>query len=309
MPWIADSPGGVYRDHALSSEIRMDAYADSVVMQFLRPEPNYGAKRGQSVTITRMGKLSRAGKVSDIDRLPVVRPAVTTHSVTVSEWGNKIELTEFETDLTHFELEDRNKDSLREQKTITMDYMGATALKTTLVKFTPKVASQTFTTTGSPTAGAADRNLNVSDVEVIRDYMRQTLKAPPFRDGRYAALVSTRAARGIKRDPTYAQRMDYRQSKAFIKSYVYSFEDVDFYETNNEDALADLAGTSTVLGEALFLGGDPGFTAVVRDPELRVSPKTVDLGRIWEIGWVGTLEAGLSYALASNARVIHVTSA
>lgn len=308
MPWIADSPSGVYRDHALSSEIRMDAYADTVVMQFLRPEPGYGARRGQSVTITRMGKLSRAGKVADTDRLPVVRPVVTTHSVTVSEWGNKTELTEFETDLTHFMLEDKLKDNLRDQMAITMDFMAATALKTTLIKFTPKVASQTFETDGTAVAGAADRNLNVSDVEVIRDYLRQTLKAPPFRNGRYCGLLSTRAARGIKRDPVYQQRMDYRQDRAFVESYVFSFEDMDFYETNNEDALADLSGTSTVLGEALFFGADPGFTAVVRDPELRVSPKVIDLGRIWEIGWVGTLEAGLSFPLASNARVVHVTS-
>ena len=306
--WLADSPSGVYRDHALQSKIQMDAYADAVVLPFLRTEPNYGRKRGQSVTITRMGKLSRAGTVSDQDRLPVVRPAVTTHAVTVKEWGNKMELTEFETDLTHFELEASLKENLREQISITMDFMAATALKTTLVKYVPTVAAQTFTTNGTP-SGTADRNLNVSDVEVIRDYMRQTLKAPPYGDGRYAAIVSTRAARGIKRDPTYQQRMDYRQPKAFIKSYVFSFEDVDFYETNNDEAIDDSPGASqTVLGEAIFCGGDPGFTAIIRDPELRVSPKVIDLGRIWEIGWVGTIEAGLSYVLASNSRVVHVTS-
>ena len=306
--WIADSPGGVYRDHALSADIRQDAYADTVVTPFLRTEPNYGARKGQSITITRMGRLAHGDRVTDQDTLPVVRPAVTTHAVTVSEWGNKIELTEFETDLTHFELEAALKENLREQMGITSDFMCATALKQTLVKFTPKVASQTFTTNGAPVAGAADRNLNVSDIEVIRDYARQTLLMPPYRNGRYACIVSTRAARGVKRDPTYQQRMDYREQMAFVKSYVFSFEDTDFFETNNADALADLAGTSAVLGEALFCGADPGFQAVVRDPELRVSPP-IDLGRKWEIGWVGTMEAGLSYVLAANTRVIHITSA
>jgi N4-gp56 family major capsid protein len=307
--WLADSPSGVYRDHALSSTIRQDAYADTVITPFLRPEPGYGTRKGQSITITRMGKLSHAGTVSDQDRLPVVRPTVTTHAVTVKEWGNKCELTEFETDLTHYELEAQIKENLRDQMGITMDFMAATALKTTPIIFTPKVASQTFETDGSVVAGAADRNLNVSDVQVIRDYLRQTLKAPPYRNGRYVGCLSTRCARGIKNDPTYKDWFVYRQDQAFIKSYVASFEDVDFYETNNEDALADLSGTSTVLGEALFFGADPGFTAVVRDPELRVSPRSVDLGRIWEVGWVGTLEAGLSYVLATNARVVYVASA
>lgn len=307
--WLGDSPSGVYRDHALSSNIRQDAYADTVITPFLRPEPGYGTRKGQSLAITRMGKLARAGTVSDQDRLPVVRPAVTTHSVTVKEWGNKIELTEFETDITHYELEAQCKDNLREQMGITMDFMAATALKTSLIVFTPKVASQTFTTTGLPVAGASDRNLNVSDVQVIRDYLRQTLKAPPFRNGRYVGCLSTRCARGIKNDPTYKDWFVYRQEQAFIKSYVASFEDVDFYETNSEDALADLSGTSSTTGEALFFGADPGFTAVVRDPELRVSPRSVDLGRIWEVGWVGTLEAGLSYVLSSNSRVVRVASA
>ena len=307
--WLGDSPSGVYRDHALSATLRQDSYADAVITPFLRPEPGYGTRKGQSVTITRMGRLARAGKVSDQDRLPVVRPAVTTHAVTVSEWGNKVELTEFETDVTHYELEAQVKENLREQMAITMDFMAATALKTTLIKFTPKVASQTFETDGTVVAGAADRNLNVSDVQVIRDYLRQTLLSPPFRNGRYVGCLSTRAARGIKNDPTYKDWFVYRNDMAFIKSYVASFEDVDFYESNHEDALEDLAGASTVLGEALFFGADPGFTAVVRDPELRVSPKAVDLGRIWEVGWVGTLEAGLSYPLATNTRVVHVTSA
>jgi len=307
--WLADSPAGVYRDHALSAQIRQDAYADTVVAPFLRTEPGYGSRQGQSVTVTRMGRLSRAGTVSDQDRLPVVRPAVTTHAVTVKEWGNKVELTEFETDLTHYDLEAQVKENLRDQMGITTDYMCATALKTTLVKFTPKVASQTFTTNGAAVAGASDRNLNVSDVQVIRDYLRQTLVAPPYRNGRYVGVLSTRCARGVKNDPTYKDWFVYRNEQAFIKSYVASFEDVDFYETNSTDALLDLSGTSTTTGEALFFGADPGFMAVVRDPELRVSPKVHDLGRIWEVGWVGTVEAGLSYVLATNTRVVHVCSA
>lgn len=307
--WIADSPSGVYRDHALSEKLRMDAYADTVLSQFVRPEPGYGRGMGQSMTITRIGRLARAGKVAEQDRLPVVRPAVTTHSVQVSEWGNKIELTEFEEDLTHFSLQPQMEDALRSQMSITMDYMTSQALKTTLIKFTPKVASQTFTTTGTPVAGAADRNLNVSDIEVIRDYLRQTLIAPPFRGGRYIGVLSTRAARGLKQDPRYKDWFVYKENRGFIDSYVYSFEDMDFYESNNTDAIADLAGTSTVLGEGLFFAMDPGGWAVIRDPELRISPKVFDLGRVWELGWVGTLEAFLSYPLASNARVIHLTSA
>ena len=76
MAWTLDAPSGVYKDHALSSKIREAAIADAQFMRFLRPEPNFGKGRGQSVTITRVLPLARATRVSELDRLPSGRPAI-----------------------------------------------------------------------------------------------------------------------------------------------------------------------------------------------------------------------------------------
>jgi len=84
-------------------------------------------------------------------------------------------------------------------------------------------------------------------------------------------------------------------------------EGFQLLETNNVFSFLDLVGASTVCGEAIFFGADPGFLAVVANPELRAG-LPVELGRFRDVGWVGTLEASITWDIASLARVIHVTS-
>ena len=40
--WTFDAPTGVYKNHALSSALRLAAIAETKFMQFVRPEPGYG---------------------------------------------------------------------------------------------------------------------------------------------------------------------------------------------------------------------------------------------------------------------------
>jgi hypothetical protein len=78
-------------------------------------------------------------------------------------------------------------------------------------------------------------------------------------------------------------------------------------ETNHTDALSDSLGTGSVLGESVFFGSDAVVLATIDEPELRTGLPE-DLGRFRDVGWVGTIEAGLVWDTASYARVIHVTS-
>lgn len=305
MAWVWDAPSGTYKDHALSTEIRREAVADTIVMKFLRPEPGYGKGKGQSITITRILQLPIAGRVSEMDRLPSGRPAIQTKSVTVSEWGYKIPVTEFEKNLTHFDIMNPFQAALRDQMAITMDKMSADALKLTPYKFIPAAAGSVFDTDGTPST-LSDKNLDVGDLRLIRDELRK-LKVPPFRGGKFVGLVSTRAARGLKNDPEYKDWNAPQNGELLMGSRLKDIEDIMLYETNHTGALSDLVGSSTVCGEALFFGADPGFLAVVDNPELRTGLPD-DLGRFRETGWVGTIEAGLSWEIAAQARVIHVTS-
>lgn len=305
MAWTFDAPSGVYKDHALSSRIREAAIADTQFMRFTRPEPNFGKGKGQSVTITRIFPLAKAARVSEMDRLPSGRPSIDTKSITVSEWGFKIPMTEFEKNLTHFDLTNQYQRLLRDQMKLTMDDMAAEAFKLTPIKYVPHTTGATVTTNG--TAGAtANTNLAISDLRQIHDYLRG-LKAPKYRNGKYVGILSTKAARGIKNDPEYKDWFAPQGSGPLVDGRLRDVENFMLFETNNDDSLDGALGTGAALGEAIFFGDDGVALATVDEPELRAGIPE-DLGRFRDVGWVGTLEAGLVWDLASYARVVHVTS-
>jgi hypothetical protein len=193
MAWVLDAPTGVYKDHFLSSQIREAAIADAQFMRFTRPESGYGKGKGASVTITRVFPLPLATRVSELDRLPTGRPAIDTMSISPSEWGFKIPMTEFEKNLTHFDLTNQFQRVLRDQMTLTLDDMVADAFKASPYKFTPDISGGAFGT-GGVAPGTADANLSVSDLRRIHDQMR-SLKVPKYRNGMYVGILSTKAAR------------------------------------------------------------------------------------------------------------------
>ncbi len=306
MAWQFDAPSGVYKDHALSSRIREAAISDAQFMRFARPESGFGKGKGVSVTITRVFPLPLATRVTELDRLPSGRPAISTTSITVSEWGFKIPVTEFEKNLTHYDLTNQYQRVLRDQMKLTMDGMVADAFKLTPIRYTPSTTGSTINTNGSFGA-TANANLGISDLREMHDYLHGTLKAPKYRNGKYVGILSTKAARGIKNDPEYKDWQAPTGSGPFLDARLRDVEGFILLETNNFDSLDNTVGTASVLGEAVFFGEDAVALATVDEPELRAGIPE-DLGRFRDVGWVGTLEAGLIWDAAATARVMFVGS-
>ena len=306
MTWVIDAPSGVYRNHALSGQIRREAMYDVQTLKFLSVEPGFGKRRGDTITITRFMQLPPAGRIGEQDALPQGRPAINTKSLQVGSWGYKVPVTEFEELLTHFDVTNYIQQMLKDQMALTMDLMGKTAMAKTLYKYTPQVGGGVFSTTGTP-AGTATANLAVSDLRLIRDQLRKN-KAPFFRGNRYVGILSTRCARGIKNDPEYKDWQAPHTKEPLITGMIN--DDVEGFillETNNIFSFADLVGASTVCGEALFFGADPAFLGVIMQPELRAGIP-MELGLFREVGWVGHLDASITWDIASLSRVIHLTS-
>lgn len=306
MSWTFDAPTGTYRNHALSSQIRREAIADVQFMKFLRAEPGYGKQKGESVTITRTLALPLATRVGELDMLPSGRPAIETKTIPVSQWGYKVPMTEFEKHLTYFNLMDPVQAALRDQIALTMDKMCADALQLTPVKYTPLSTGGEFVTDGTADS-LSDRNLGVQDLRRIHDYLHGTLKCPKYRNGKYVGILSTRASRGIKNDPDYKDWQAPTTSEPFISGRLKDCEGFALFETNHTDALADLIGSSTVCGEAIFFGADAGGLVRIMDPEIRAGMPT-ELGLFRDVGWVGTLDAFLTWERPSMARVVHLAS-
>lgn len=306
MAWVYDAPSGVYKNHALSKKLRYEAVPFMQFAKFASQEPGYGRNKGESITITRIDLLPLATRISETDRLPSGRPAITTKQVSVSPWGYKIPFTEMEKRLTHFNLMDPFQRAIRDQIAMTMDKMVADAFKTTPLKYTPMATGGNFENDGTP-SGTSDRNLGIQDLRRIHDQLRGVQKSPGFRNGMYVGLLSVQAARGIKNDPEYKDWFAPNTSEPIVNGRLKDVEGFMLYETNHLDALEHNAGASTVLGEAIFFGADAVGQITTLTPELRMGIPD-ELGTVQDMGWVGETEAFLVDERPALARVIHVTS-
>lgn len=312
--WRFDAPTGVFKNHEMSSSLRVAAIAEARMMQFVKAEPGYGKKKGESITITRLSNLTvpTSGKLTEGVRIPEDALTITTVAITVSEWGRSVPFTSFSEDLSMFNVENMVQKALRNQMAITMDNAAAAAFKSSSVKIKAAldgVASIVFDTDGTQSTTSV-ANLNVYHVEEIRDYMKTTLRIPSYEGGDYVCLASTKALRGIKRDPNWEVWHKYTDPEAKYNGEVGRIEGIRFVEINNTSALSGSLGTGSVLGEAVFLGEDGVVMAVAQDPELRAA-MAGDFGRQKAVAWYGILDFGVVWdtANAGEARIVHVNSA
>lgn len=310
--WTFDAPSGVFKNHDLSSRLRVASIAETKFMQFVRPEPGYGKKMGESITLTRLSNITEPsdGRLSENQRIPEDELVLSTIAVTVKEWGRSVPYTSLSEDLGMFDMENMIQRKLRDQMALVMDKAAASAFKQAKVKAIPTgVSALTFDTDGTASS-TATVNLNVFHIEEIRDYMFSTLFVPPLEGDDYIGLISTKGKRGLMSDPAWEQWHKYTDPANKFNSEVGRLENIRFVEVNNPNALSGSLGSGGVLGEAVIFGEDAVTMAVAEDPELRAEmPK--DFGRLKSVAWYGILEFGIIWdtANAGEAKIVHVTSA
>lgn len=309
--WAFDAPTGVYKNHDMSMKLRHAAIADTKFMQFVDPEPGYGKKKGESVTITRISNLALPtnGRITEMQKIPEDNMTLTTVAITVTEWGRSVPYTSFAEDLSAFNVEGMVQKCLKDQMKLVLDGAAAAAFKTGQIKVEGTGVSSANFDTGGTATQAAVANLNVYHVEQIRDYMFSTLLVPPYEGDDYIGLVTTKAKRGVMSDPAWEPWHRYTDPKAKFNSEIGRLENIRFIEINNSAALDNTIGTGSVTGEAVFFGADAVAMAVVEDPELRAKIPE-DYGRSKGVAWYGILEFGLVWttANAGEARVVHWSS-
>lgn len=310
--WNFDAPSGVYKSHEMSAALRKAAIAETKMMQFVKPEPGYGKKSGDTITISRISNLAipSSGQLAENVKIPEDALTVTTVSITVAEWGRAVPYTGLVEDLSMFDIENVAQRALKDQMKLIMDNAAAVSFKAGKIKaYLPGVASITFTTNGTA-GGQSLANLNVFHVEQIRDQMFSTYYIPPFEGDDYVCLVSTKGKRGIVNDPAWETWHKYTDPESKYNGEIGRIENIRFVEVNNTSALSGSLGSGGVQGEAVFFGADAVAMAVVLDPELRAGIPG-DFGRQRAVAWYGILNFGQVWGDSSNAgeaRVVHVSS-
>jgi N4-gp56 family major capsid protein len=308
--WSLDAPSGTYKNHAISNKLRFAAVEKAVLADFVKAEPGFGKKMGESISITRVRNLTEPGDASlgETEFIPEDNFAISNTSITAKEIGRAVSFSGWANILSKFDLEDPIQQKLRDQMALVMDSMIATAMKTAKIKYAiTGPASANIATTGTFGATSTD-NLNAYHVEEIADYMYDTLQAPPYEGEDYIGVFRTLSIRGLMRDPDWEEWHKYTDPSAKLKNEAGRYSGIRFVKTNHNKAFGKV-GTGSVLGEGVVFGEDSTIMAEVLTPELRMAiPK--NFGRFNSIAWYGGLNYGLTWdtANAGEARVMHVGS-
>jgi N4-gp56 family major capsid protein len=309
--WTFDAPTGTYKSRALSERLYEAALQETIFMDHVKPIPAFGKRMGETVTLTRIKQLTEptSAALSENERIPEDQLTINTTSITVKEWGRSVPFSSFSDDLSKFDIENATQNALKNQLKLYLDAAAAAAFKSAKIKYVPTSASAaTITTNGTPGATAAS-NLNVFHLEEIRDYLYDTLFAPPANGEEYIGIFRTLALRGVMRDQAWVEWHKYTDPAAKFNGEVGRIEGIRLIETNHSTALGKV-GSSSVLGEGVVFGADAVAMAEVLTPELRAKMPE-DYGRSKGVAWYGIFEFGLIWDTgnAGEAKVVHVTSA
>lgn len=308
--WQFDAPTGTFKQHALSRRLYTAAVEAAVCMDYARPVAGFGRKQGENVTLTKIKNISEptSGKLTEGERIPEDTFALATTSITVSEYGRAVPYTSLSDDLSLFDLENPIQQKLRDQMRLTLDTVVAAAFKTAKIKYAPTGLAANNIATNGTFGATASENVNTWHLEEIRDYLFDTLFAPPFEGDDYIGIFRTLGLRGVKRDPAWEEWHKYTDPGAKFNNEVGRWENIRLVETNHNNAFGK-KGTGSALGEGVVFGADAVALAEVLTPELRAAIPG-DFGRSKAVAWYGILEAGLIHDTgnAGEARVVHVGS-
>jgi N4-gp56 family major capsid protein len=319
------SKGGYLSFDRLSAKLRYATQQISPLMQFVRDEPKLGGNKGDTVNITKIYNATReypTTPLSETAPIPANDWTQNQVSLTLDEWGDSFDLTEKFTTLSDFDPNDITTRLLMDSMKKNQNYLIATELKKTALKYAPTSATAatagTFTKDGTDPGNFA-RALNKTDLYALRDAAIDTYRLPPLTGpisevAQYAMACSQHVISAFMQDSDIANALNYSymgngNGNPLLKGSLGVFNGVIFYlDTQNFATTQD-----TFSGEAVFFGDDAVVSGTAIYPELR-RKDGVDYGRDPGVAWYGIynfkIVGGASQAEvdAYQARAIHLTS-
>jgi len=308
--WTFDAPTGTYKQNALSMKLYEAAVENSIFVDHVRPVEGFGRNSGENVTLTRVQNITEPTDpvLQETVRIPEDSFALSTKLITVKEMGRAVPYTSLHKDLSKYDIENPIQRKLRDQMRLSLDTRAATGFKQAKIKYAPTGAATNNIATNGTFGATATANWNYFHVEQIRDYMFDTLQAPPYEADDYMAIVRTLGLRGIKSDTKWETWHQYTQPQAKANGEVGRIEGIRFAECNHNRALGKV-GSGSVLGEGVVFGEDGVALAEAMTPELRAAIPG-DFGRSKAVAWYGILEFDIIWDTgnAGEARIVHVGS-
>lgn len=294
-----------------SDDIVWSAWKHAVnITQFVRPEPGFGLKMSDRKLIDRISDVATAGgKLTETDKIPETKTTVTQGSVIVYEFGNSVPYTSKLEALSEFSVDNIWTVALRNDMAKALNTACAEAFTGCQIKATPTG------TTGSPTttfdtdgtcSNAATRNLSMTDVKNVVDYMSETLYTPFYDGENYICIGPRSSLRCIFDDSDFVEAAKYGDPERLFAGEVGRIYKTRFIEDNQGFATT----IGSYKGQCVFFGADAVAECVAINEEIRAKIPG-DYGRDKGVAWyfLGGWAEVWNTATAGQAKIVHVTSA
>ena len=318
MNWMYDADVGIYKNHAISNDLKMVAVGACKLLPFTSPVSGFGKHKGETINIMHIKELPDAADstLTEDTRIPVDKLEWGNRAITVVEWGRGAEYTNLNQQLGKFDAGSQIQKALIRQKTRALDTGVGNAMQDSAaakICFIPtSLTGGTFDTDGTPST-VATANLTADHMGVLADYLAGTIHCPPYRGDEYVMVACRKALRGLKEDRRVQEVYNYLQKgQLFFNGEVGKIENIRMVQVDREDAISNTAGSSTVLGNAVLFGDEGVVRVEVESPELRADPNyRSDFGRVHAVAWYGILAFASLWNTATDgeAKIIRIASA
>ena len=318
--WTFDADVGVYKNNFISNELLLQSVAECKVVPFTKPFPGVGKTfkgKGETINIMHLNELAdpTSAALEEDTRIPIDKLSMANRAVTLAEFGRGVEYTNLSEQLGKFNPREYLQKALMRQMERAMDTAAADAFKSTDVKicYIPtSLTGGTFDTDGTPST-VATSNLTFDHMGVLADYLAGNIHCPPFEGDDFIMLACRKTLRGLKQDNLWQQiHMYLQKGDLFFKGECGKAENIRCIQIDREAALANTAGTSTVLGEAVVFGDEAVGYAEAETPRLYADPNyQSDFGRSKACAWKGIYVFSSIWATSDDteAKIIRITSA
>jgi N4-gp56 family major capsid protein len=309
--WTSDTPSGPFRNNFLSEQLYEASFEKAEVILWVEPVEGSGKKRGDTVNLFTMTGPAETddGVLAENIRIPEVPTPISAASFVIREFGKAVTWTNVWDDWAKYDLPSYVKKRLRENMRLTLDRSAGTAFKAASITFTPtSAASVTIDTTGTPSV-AASAAIGVTHLQLGRDYLYGTLKAPYFGNGdAYIGIFNWASTRSIRTDPLFKEYYVLGHPEKLQRGEIGVVDNIRVVETNHDTVLQVATSGGVNIGQGFIFGDESVAFAEAQTPELRMKIAD-DYGRSLGCAWYGQLGFGQFHpnANAREARIIRVT--
>jgi N4-gp56 family major capsid protein len=306
--WTTSADGGFLSNPVLSKQLRMVAAPQCKFRQFVRPVPDFGKQKGDTVPFDKVGKVLTSGStLSELVPIPKTKIPIYRDTLVVTEYGNSVDYTGKLEALSEFDPNNIIQQALRDDMATVLDIAAATQFRTTDIIYTPSGTSAAPTGTWAydgTCITAATRNGQVADIKNIIDKM-MTLNVPAYDGEDYMCVASIQWLRGIMDDPEWQDAMHYGDPTRIFSGEVGRMYKCRFVRETNTLSNAMTAN----CGEAIFFGADPVVEGIAVPEEIRAKIPT-DYGRDKGVAWYSILGFKLTwdYSVEGETHVVRVFS-